>query len=42
MAGVTGMRKSALAAITLLVAAASLSSFIDCYRALLDWACGHC
>jgi Protein of unknown function (DUF2637) len=37
----TGMRKAALAAITLLVAAASLSSFTESYRALLDWASGH-
>ena len=33
-----GMRKAALAAITLLVAAASLTSFAESYRALYDWA----
>jgi Protein of unknown function (DUF2637) len=38
---VTGMRKAALAAITLLVAAASLTSFAESYRALLDWATRH-
>ena len=32
----TGLRKAALAAITVLVAAASLSSFTESYRALLD------
>ena len=37
----SGMRKAALAAITLLVAAALLSSFTESYRALLDWASGH-
>jgi hypothetical protein len=37
----TGMRKAALAAITVLVAAASLSSFTESYRTLLDWASGH-
>jgi Protein of unknown function (DUF2637) len=35
------MRKAALAAITLLVAAASLTSFAESYRALLDWATRH-
>lgn len=37
----TGLRKAALAAITVLVAAASLSSFTESCRALLDWASGH-
>ena len=37
----TGMRKAALAAITLLVAAASLTSFAESYRALYDWASHH-
>jgi hypothetical protein len=37
----TGMRRAALAAITLLVAAASLTSFAESYRALLDWASRH-
>jgi chromate transport protein ChrA len=37
----TGMRKAALAAITLLVAAASFTSFAESYRALLDWATRH-
>jgi hypothetical protein len=37
----TGMRKAALAAITVLVAAAPLASFTESYRALLDWAGGH-
>ena len=37
----TGMRKAALAAITLLVAAASFTSFAESYRALLDWAAQH-
>ena len=37
----TGMRKAALVAVTLLVAAGSLSSFTESYRALLDWASGH-
>ena len=36
----TGMRKAALAAITVLVAAASLRSFAESYRALFDWS-GH-
>ncbi len=36
----TGMRRAALAAITALVAA-SLSSFTESYRALLDWASRH-
>jgi Protein of unknown function (DUF2637) len=35
------MRKAALAAITLLVAAASVASFAESYRALLDWASRH-
>jgi hypothetical protein len=37
----TGMRRAALAAIALLVAAASLTSFAESYRALLDWASRH-
>jgi hypothetical protein len=37
----TGLRKAALAAITLLVAAASAASFAESYRALLDWATRH-
>jgi Protein of unknown function (DUF2637) len=37
---VTGLRKAALVAIGVLVAAASLVSFAESYRALLDWA-GH-
>ena len=37
----TGLRKAALAAITLLVAAASFTSFAESYRALLDWATRH-
>ncbi len=36
-----GTRRAALAAITLLVAAASLTSFAESYRALLDWATRH-
>ena len=39
--GVTGLRKAALVAITLLVAAASVASFAESYRALLDWASRH-
>jgi hypothetical protein len=34
----TGLRKAALVAIGVLVAAASLVSFAESYRALLDWA----
>jgi Protein of unknown function (DUF2637) len=34
-------RRAALAAIAILVGAASLSSFAESYRALLDWASGH-
>jgi hypothetical protein len=37
----TGLRKTALAAITVLVAAASLSNFTESYQALLDWASRH-
>ncbi len=37
----TGLRKAALIAIGLLVAAASLVSFAESYRALLDWASHH-
>jgi len=37
----TRLRKAALAAITLLVAAASFTSFAESYRALLDWASRH-
>jgi hypothetical protein len=37
----TGMRKAALVAITLLVAAATLTSFAESYRALLAWASHH-
>ena len=37
----TGLRKAALVAITLLVAAASVASFAESYRALLDWASRH-
>jgi Protein of unknown function (DUF2637) len=38
---VTGLRKAALIAIGCLVAAASLVSFAESYRALLDWASHH-
>jgi hypothetical protein len=38
---VTGLRKAALAAIAVLVAAASLVSFAESYRALYLWAAGH-
>jgi Protein of unknown function (DUF2637) len=38
---VTGLRKAALVAIGVLVAAASLVSFAESYRALLDWASHH-
>ena len=37
----TGLRKAALVAIGALVAAASLVSFAESYRALLDWASHH-
>ena len=37
----TGLRKAALVAIGVLVAAASLVSFAESYRALLDWASHH-
>jgi hypothetical protein len=37
----TAMRKAALAAITILVAAASVASFAESYRALYDWATRH-
>jgi Protein of unknown function (DUF2637) len=37
----TSLRKAALAAITLLVAAASFTSLAESYRALLDWATRH-
>jgi hypothetical protein len=37
----TGMRRAALVAITLLVAAASLTSFAESYRALFLWASLH-
>ena len=37
----TGLRKAALVAITLLVAAASLTSFAESYRALFLWASHH-
>jgi hypothetical protein len=40
-APVTGLRKAALIAIGVLVAAASLVSFAESYRALLDWASHH-
>jgi len=35
------MRKTALAAITFLVAASAIASFSESYRALYDWAHGH-
>jgi hypothetical protein len=38
---VSGLRKAALAAIAVLVAAASLVSFAESYRALYLWAAGH-
>jgi hypothetical protein len=38
---VTGLRKAALIAIGVLVAAASLVSFAESYRALLEWASHH-
>jgi hypothetical protein len=37
----TGLRKAALAAITVLVAAASAARFTESYRALYDWASRH-
>lgn len=37
----TRMRKAALAAISVLVAAASLTSFAESYRALFEWAAHH-
>jgi hypothetical protein len=37
----TGLRKTALTVITLLVAAASLASLTEAYRALYDWASRH-
>jgi hypothetical protein len=37
----TAMRKAALAAIAVLVAAATSASFAESYRALLDWASHH-
>jgi hypothetical protein len=37
----SGLRRTALAAITVLVAAATLTSFAESYRALLDWASHH-
>jgi Protein of unknown function (DUF2637) len=38
---VTAMRKAALAAITVLVAAATSASFAESYRALYEWAARH-
>jgi hypothetical protein len=38
---VSGLHKAALAAIAVLVAAASLVSFAESYRALYLWAAGH-
>jgi hypothetical protein len=38
---VSALRKAALAAIALLVAAASVASFAESFRALLDWALHH-